>query len=585
MHDTQLTVHEYKGPWYGTSGPQTASIAIVGESWGVEERKTAWPFVGAAGRELTRILAEAGIDRNECFITNVVPEQPYGNDMSTFFYTNEEVKAGASGPEVYGLYPKPNVVNGLRNLHAQLEAVRPDIIVACGNYALWALTDKASITSVGKVGQARRKAPAGIARWRGSQIYTRPEYGRIRCVPIYHPAGILRQWHWRAITVHDLAERVVKPWEEPEYDLTVRPTYELAHWTITYLLRQLDEQEVSVAIDLETRNGYIACYGLAFNDRRAISIPFMCVENDEGYWPAEQEYELRGLLARLHRHPHLRVVGQNFLYDMQYLAAELMPVDPTQVFDTMVAQHLCWPGMQKGLDFISSMYCRHYVYWKDEGKLWDTSIPEDRYWEYNCKDACATYECATELIKLIDTLGFQEQWELMCAQLGMVYRMMLRGVRIDKQRRSELTVELLEVAQECENWLIRCMPADLIPQMKSKKAAPWYRSPKQQTAIFYDTLDLPVIRDRKSGSPTLNAPALVELGKREPALRAVFEHMEALRSINNFHNVLQTRLDSDERMRCSFNIAGTETFRWSSSENAFGNGTNLQNISKGTEDE
>jgi len=34
-------------------------------------------------------------------------------------------------------------------------------------------------------------------------------------------------------------------------------------------------------------------------------------------------------------------------------------------------------------------------------------------------------------------------------------------------------------------------------------------------------------------------------------------------------------------MRCSFNIAGTETFRFSSSENAFGTGTNLQNIPSG----
>ncbi|HNA84888.1 MAG TPA: hypothetical protein PLB04_04945, partial [Nitrospira sp.] len=42
-------------------------------------------------------------------------------------------------------------------------------------------------------------------------------------------------------------------------------------------------------------------------------------------------------------------------------------------------------------------------------------------------------------------------------------------------------------------------------------------------------------------------------------------------------------LDSDGRMRCSFNVCGTETMRFSSSENAFGNGGNLQNIPKGDE--
>ena len=42
-------------------------------------------------------------------------------------------------------------------------------------------------------------------------------------------------------------------------------------------------------------------------------------------------------------------------------------------------------------------------------------------------------------------------------------------------------------------------------------------------------------------------------------------------------------LDVDGRMRCSFNIAGTETYRFSSSKNAFGSGMNMQNIPKGGE--
>ena len=37
-------------------------------------------------------------------------------------------------------------------------------------------------------------------------------------------------------------------------------------------------------------------------------------------------------------------------------------------------------------------------------------------------------------------------------------------------------------------------------------------------------------------------------------------------------------------MRCSFNVAGTETFRWSSSKSAFDKGTNLQNIPEGDEE-
>jgi DNA polymerase I-like protein with 3'-5' exonuclease and polymerase domains len=57
-----------------------------------------------------------------------------------------------------------------------------------------------------------------------------------------------------------------------------------------------------------------------------------------------------------------------------------------------------------------------------------------------------------------------------------------------------------------------------------------------------------------------------------------------LRSLGVFRSTfLEAPVDTDERMRCSFNITGTETFRFSSSENAFGSGMNLQNVPSGDE--
>ena len=53
----------------------------------------------------------------------------------------------------------------------------------------------------------------------------------------------------------------------------------------------------------------------------------------------------------------------------------------------------------------------------------------------------------------------------------------------------------------------------------------------------------------------------------------------SIREIDKQLNVLRTPLDPDGRMRCSYNPVGTETGRWSSSKNAFGRGSNLQNIS------
>jgi DNA polymerase I-like protein with 3'-5' exonuclease and polymerase domains len=60
--------------------------------------------------------------------------------------------------------------------------------------------------------------------------------------------------------------------------------------------------------------------------------------------------------------------------------------------------------------------------------------------------------------------------------------------------------------------------------------------------------------------------------------RPIIAHLLLLRDIAKKEGVLRTDIDPDGRMRTSFNIAGTNTGRFSSSLSDFGTGTNLQNI-------
>jgi uracil-DNA glycosylase len=53
-------------------GRRRSTIMFVGEQPGDQEDRTGRPFVGPAGRELDRALAEAGIERGEVYVTNVV---------------------------------------------------------------------------------------------------------------------------------------------------------------------------------------------------------------------------------------------------------------------------------------------------------------------------------------------------------------------------------------------------------------------------------------------------------------------------------------------------------------------------------
>jgi len=53
-------------------GPTGAFMALIGEQPGDQEDKHGHPFVGPAGRILDRALDEAGINRDDVYVTNAV---------------------------------------------------------------------------------------------------------------------------------------------------------------------------------------------------------------------------------------------------------------------------------------------------------------------------------------------------------------------------------------------------------------------------------------------------------------------------------------------------------------------------------
>jgi DNA polymerase I-like protein with 3'-5' exonuclease and polymerase domains len=108
------------------------------------------------------------------------------------------------------------------------------------------------------------------------------------------------------------------------------------------------------------------------------------------------------------------------------------------------------------------------------------------------------------------------------------------------------------------------------------------KSPLQMKRLFYEDLKQKEVINRKTGTVTLNDEALQKIASREPLLRPLVRAISEFRSLGVFLSTfVNAKLDSDQRLRCSYNIAGTETFRLSSSQNAFDSGLNLQNIPKG----
>ena len=105
-------------------GSRRAHVLFVGEQPGNEEDLTGKPFVGPAGKLFDNALDEAGVDRKQTYVTNVVKHfkwEPRGKRR---------------------IHKKPNAVEiaACRPwLEAEIALVKPEVIVALGATAAQAL--------------------------------------------------------------------------------------------------------------------------------------------------------------------------------------------------------------------------------------------------------------------------------------------------------------------------------------------------------------------------------------------------------------------------------------------------------------
>ena len=141
-------------------GSSTAAVMFVGEAPGATEDREGRPFCGRAGRLLDEVLAEAGLERDSVYITNVVKARPPGN---------RDPRAA-------------EVAHWMPWLEAELALVRPRLVVPLGRHALAHFTDGVKISDV-----------------HGTEIVER---GRT-LFPMFHPAAALRGTAMRAAMLED----------------------------------------------------------------------------------------------------------------------------------------------------------------------------------------------------------------------------------------------------------------------------------------------------------------------------------------------------------------------------------------------
>jgi uracil-DNA glycosylase family 4 len=140
-------------------GNPFAPVMFIGEAPGEDEDRQGKPFVGVSGKLLDRMLAGVGLDRKGVYISNVLFWRPPGNRSPT------DAEIAACLPFV----------------ERHIALVKPRFLVLLGGVAAKTLL----------------RTKDGITRIRGRWVDYRPIGGALNeaipCLPIYHPAYLLRQ--------------------------------------------------------------------------------------------------------------------------------------------------------------------------------------------------------------------------------------------------------------------------------------------------------------------------------------------------------------------------------------------------------
>ena len=199
---------------------------------------------------------------------------------------------------------------------------------------------------------------------------------------------------------------------------------------------------------------------------------------------------------------------------------------------------------------------------------------DDASWIYNGLDCCVTFEILNAIKPQLDSTTAATYSQSLAKQAP-VLDMKMRGLLVEdetKQRKIKLFEKQLRQIEDQLNFITE--------GVWGFKINP--RSPAQVGQLLYGTMQLPVIRKRDAKGamrPTTGREALERL-RYNMLAEPICNHLLKARDLSKALGFLRTSIDPDGRMRTSFNIAGTNTGRLSSSMSDYGSGTNLQNVSR-----
>jgi len=142
-------------------GNEKADILFVGEAPGAKEDEQGIPFVGSAGKNLDKLLAQVGLSLDDVYVANILKCRPPENRDPL----PEEIKAHTPW------------------LLKQIKEMKPKIVCSLGNYATKFFLAKTNVDNM--------KNHPGITEVHGKVKEIEIDGLKIKLIPLFHPAAII----------------------------------------------------------------------------------------------------------------------------------------------------------------------------------------------------------------------------------------------------------------------------------------------------------------------------------------------------------------------------------------------------------
>ena len=419
-------------------GPLSAQLLFIGEAPGAEEDRQVRPFVGSAGQLLDRCNRSAGILRKDVLVTNVFSQRPPANKVEYFYKDSKRTILTWEGED--HLVDLSQWLRGLREGEEY-----PNLLIALGETAMFHLTGKKGITK-------HRGSVYPCTLVEGFKVYCsfHPSYvNRLINEPMERLQGEKKKQQQNAHALFSIdLDRVREEGKFPEIRYPER-TFEI-NLHLSDILEKLEWLNLlpSVAVDIETLPGesgpIVWCIGFSPTPDYAFTIPI--IKQQAFHWRIDDEARIWRAISRLFLNPKTIKIFQGGAYDLSILGRYYgLRCAPNTYHDTMLLHHSAYPYIPKGLHVLTSIYTRE-PYYKDEGRVSWGKRTDDGEFRYNGKDCCVTREIYPVVARHARDGGFYEGYLRTIGVMPSLLGMMIRGVRIDVEKKEELGKEFTHLA-------------------------------------------------------------------------------------------------------------------------------------------